>query len=367
MRKPVIAIFSGAVLLLGMALTWLLPDRSFSPQENRMLAQLPAFSAQSLVEGAYIPKLERYLQDQFPFREGWVNAQYHMAALQGLREHNGVYLGRDGRFLEQLGDSDAKALAYNQHALNQIGQKTGRPVYLMPVLSQSACVPELLPDNAPVPDQRAQLAALMRGMSEAVRLADPSDQLGAEDYYRTDHHWNHLGAREGYRALRRAMGLEPREDFTYTQVSEGFIGTLASKAGAFDAAGDAVFRIDAPGLEAITYTVADTDTTYPSLYRPDKLAEKDQYAYYLGGNHALAVSHNPAGRGKLLLLKDSYAHVLLPYLARDYAQVHVMDLRYYQGDVLAYIQQQGIDQVAAVYTLNKLVTEPCFGRLGYTG
>ena len=48
-----------------------------------MLAQLPAFSAQSLVEGAYITKLERYLQDQFPFREGWVNAQYHLAALQG--------------------------------------------------------------------------------------------------------------------------------------------------------------------------------------------------------------------------------------------------------------------------------------------
>ena len=50
----------------------LLPDRTFSPVENRTLAQLPEFSWSALADGSYTAKLETYLEDQFPLRDGWM-------------------------------------------------------------------------------------------------------------------------------------------------------------------------------------------------------------------------------------------------------------------------------------------------------
>ena len=46
----------------------LLPDRTFSPVENRNLEQLPSFSISALVDGSFTSDIETYLADQFPLR-----------------------------------------------------------------------------------------------------------------------------------------------------------------------------------------------------------------------------------------------------------------------------------------------------------
>ena len=57
------------VFLAGFGLLHLLlPDRTFSPVENRNLSQLPAFSWSALRDGSYTAGLEKYLEDQFPLR-----------------------------------------------------------------------------------------------------------------------------------------------------------------------------------------------------------------------------------------------------------------------------------------------------------
>ena len=42
----------------------LVPDRSFSPMENRLLTAAPAFSPAALLDGKWTDSLESYLQDQ---------------------------------------------------------------------------------------------------------------------------------------------------------------------------------------------------------------------------------------------------------------------------------------------------------------
>ena len=111
-------------------------------------------------------------------------------------------------------------------------------------------------------------------------------------------------------------------------------------------------------------TVLDDGSQRESLFWPEKLEEKDQYTYYLGGNHAAVVTHNPQGNGQtLLLIKDSYAHILAPYLAAQYSQVHLIDLRYYHAPLSAYVEEQGIDQVAVVCRMQSLNEETSFSVL----
>ncbi|MFW2551600.1 DHHW family protein, partial [Klebsiella pneumoniae] len=59
-----------AFLALFAAVHLALPDRAFSPLENRTLAQRPAFTVDGLLDGSFTADVETYIADQFPLRDG---------------------------------------------------------------------------------------------------------------------------------------------------------------------------------------------------------------------------------------------------------------------------------------------------------
>ena len=69
----------------------ILPDRTFSPVENRNLRQMPEFTWSALADGSYTAALETYLSDQFPLRDGWMGLKTRYEYLLGKREFHGVY------------------------------------------------------------------------------------------------------------------------------------------------------------------------------------------------------------------------------------------------------------------------------------
>lgn len=66
---PLLFIF--AMLILHLAL----PDKTFSKEERRYLAQWPVFHIEKVLNGSYETKVESYFSDQFPFRNFWVYIQ----------------------------------------------------------------------------------------------------------------------------------------------------------------------------------------------------------------------------------------------------------------------------------------------------
>jgi hypothetical protein len=66
---PILFILSLFILHLA------LPDKTFSKEENRYLAQWPALNIENLWNGSYETKVESYFSDQFPFRDFWVHIQ----------------------------------------------------------------------------------------------------------------------------------------------------------------------------------------------------------------------------------------------------------------------------------------------------
>lgn len=58
-----------------------LPDKTFSKEERRYLAQWPVFQIETVLNGSYESKVESYFSDQFPFRNVWVHIRFYIECL----------------------------------------------------------------------------------------------------------------------------------------------------------------------------------------------------------------------------------------------------------------------------------------------
>ena len=99
--KVLVSVF---IFLLGgfLALSFLLPDQSFSPEENRVLQQAPAFSWRQFYEGKWTEKWDKYVSDQFPGRNLWISGKSLLQKNLGQKDINGVYLGKNHYLLQKL-------------------------------------------------------------------------------------------------------------------------------------------------------------------------------------------------------------------------------------------------------------------------
>ena len=198
-------------------------------------------------------------------------------------------------------------------------------------------------------------------------------------FYRTDHHWTTMGARLAFQRLMSGMNLVrpiAAEDLnglsyqglSYTEVSGSFYGTTYSASGAGWVEPDSICTVIPEGGTKGNVTV----TRYPEgapieggLYYPEKLAVKDKYAYFLGGNQPLCVIKNPdAASGKLLVIRDSYADSLAPFLAEEFQEVHLFDLRYNNLSLKQYVADNGIGQVLVLYSAANFSTDQNLFKLG---
>lgn len=352
-------------LFLGGLLVWhvLMPDRARSETENRTLAQRPELTWSALADGSFTKAAEDYFADQFPLRDGWTGVKARAELLLGKREFNNVYLCGDTLIAKVNPPLDGLE-DRNLDCVRRMAERTEIPVYLALVPSAAEVWREKLPAGAESWDQAAFIsrAAELEGV-------EPVDVLGAlraraeEDiFYRTDHHWTTLGAYYGYAVLMEALGrgeevLEPEaakeRDLL---VSNGFQGTLYSQSGIHWLEPDSIeFWVEDRGLSVISWRDGAPEET--GLYDSDYLGEKDKYSAFLGGSQPLCVIRNEAGTGRLMLVRDSYADSLAPFLARHFEEVHLLDLRYYRGSPAAYAQEHGVDGIVVLQSVPNLITD----------
>nr|MCR5672939.1 hypothetical protein [Lachnospiraceae bacterium] len=92
------------------------------------------------------------------------------------------------------------------------------------------------------------------------------------------------------------------------------------------------------------------DKSVSNLMDTDKLKGYDKYAAFMYGNDGrYEVSANKGAGRRLILLKDSYANCLIPYLVMNYDKITVMDLRYFGGSVLDELEEDPGADVLLMY------------------
>ena len=352
-------------LFLGGLLAWhvLLPDRDRSGVENRTLAQFPKFSWENLKDGSFTKGVEDYFADQFPLRDQWTGLKARTEQLLGKREFNRVYLCGDTLIAKVEPPQDGleeKNLSY----VSRLAERTEVPVYLGLIPSAAEIWRDRLPKGAESWDQAAFIAraAELEGAESIDFLTALSGRAGEDIFYRTDHHWTTLGAYYGYAALMEALGRgeevpEPEAVKAWDlPVSNGFQGTLYSQSGIHWLEPDSIeFWVKESGLTVTSWR--DGTPKEARLYEYDYLGEKDKYSAFLGGNQPLCVIRNPEGTGKLLVIRDSYADSLAPFLAQHFEEVHLLDPRYYRYAASGYAAENGIDAIAVVYSVPNFITD----------
>lgn len=349
--------FLGVFLVLNL----LSPDQQFSENENRYLKQMPSFTMKKLLNNTYTKEVEEYMNDQFVFRDRWIEIKAASKIATGSIENNGVYFAKDENLIQMVTSIDENAVATSIQQINQFIEKVEIPTNVMIVPTASTINQQDLPAFALTLDQKP----LLMNFEDTLkgRWIDIYDALDGQTdiYYKTDHHWNASGAYLAYQAYCKQNNIEA-EQFTFIDAAEGFKGTLVSKSGVFWHPGDAVVKM-VPANNIQSTVQFEDKSGMNQLFDTQKLEVKDKYAYYLGGNHSLVTIQNKgvvSDQGKILVIKDSYAHIFVPYLASHYSEIVLVDLRYYHLPLSELIESEEIDQILFLYNLENFVTEKNF-------
>lgn len=222
---------------------------------------------------------------------------------------------------------------------------------------------EKLPEHAPWRDQMETAQALYTASGmEAIDCSRALLTCGEENlYYRTDHHWTTLGAYQGYLVFCEKMGLEPvpLEKLIPQVVTEDFEGTLYSKSGDYSHPGEEITIYTNPA-DRLTVEYKDTGEITDTLYNMEYAQKKDKYSLFLNNLHPLVEITNETAETdrELVLIKDSYANSMVPFLVRHFKKIYVFDTRYYKDGPSAFIAEHpGITDVVLLYNMNTLDTD----------
>lgn len=176
-------------------------------------------------------------------------------------------------------------------------------------------------------------------------------------FYRTDHHWNHLGAYKGYcdvmALMQRENVLVPVEEI---KISSTFSGSKAQSCGAkgiltedfYAYAFDYIpMTITVDGISAYDYGNAS--------YYMTNLGKEVSYGDYYGTDSGeIVFSTSQPEKENLLVIGESYDNAILKLIACDFNNTHSIDLRNYSAyaggdfDLDSYIKNNEIDKVLLI-------------------
>ena len=353
------------------------PDRTFSEVENRNLEQLPAvdfgtpeklFRDGNFFNGQFMRDFETYTTDQFIGRDAWVDLKARTERALGKKENNNVYFADNDTLITRFDQPAADRVTENLNYVNKFVENVDIPVVFSLIPTQACIWADRLPAGAPNASQ-TDLMAQAQGAVTGATWADvytPLMEHKDEDiFYRTDHHWTSLGAYYGYTGLASALGYTPvpLTDYTPTVRSTEFYGTVFSSSGVRWVKPDTITTyVPDDGITVVSHTYDNSGNPVEeqrALYVESFLSVKDKYSMFLGGNQSLGVvtnTNNPDGP-KLLIIRDSYADSLVPFLTAHYSEIHLIDPRYYHLSVKDYVEQNGIDQALVLYSVPNFVTD----------
>jgi len=365
-------------LALAIVLVLVLPADSEAPAfENRAMETFPEFTADEVISGNFFDRLESFLLDNTAFRTNLLTFSSVIDHSFGINLTGGAtmvdFAGADlGIGLVPLEADEILPVEYVVHDLRIGPVDTSRPFSVDRLFNDNAVFYLRYNENRELATRYAEVLNAHHALTPAdVRMfsmlapvkvefmgeryaAVNSSQLetinfvnsllnpgiitvdahtplleNAEQYifFRLDHHWTALGAYFVYLEFARTAGFEPITIENYVEYAiDNFIGSLA--------VGTRNRTILAHPDTIYFYRLDDGTTFSQDLFTiPQDLADAC-YRIFLGGDRAFLhfTSSNTNGR-TLMVVKDSFANALVPWLAPHYENIVMVDPRQFVGSI----------------------------------
>lgn len=418
------------LLLVGLISTFD-KDATFSESERRQLKTRPKLTLSGLLDGNYFIQYREYFADTFPNREVLMNSNttlngfYYFGGLGGDDNASLVLdftsnAAQHGEALKPTGETDPAGEGETEPekkpteplaAAEQLGSVVliGNSAFDVPHADNDqivkyaravTAIADLLGSNVktfsmPVPNsaefythkeyhtgktsQKAMIELVRTNLGANVTFVDAYSVIEQHTdeyiYFRTDHHWTHLGAYYAYTALCRSAGFDPvnKDDFD-TGMWENFVGSMYTFVANYPQG--QVLKDNPDTVHYWKPSANITTTCYNSTALKNGYAMgticrvgedvDNKYLTFMGGDHPIAIVETDTPGPCILVIKESYGNALISWLTNHYSKIILIDPRQYYSkngdiDLAAFAAEQGVNQCLVINYPMMLNSD------GYTG
>lgn len=361
-------VFLGFIYILGLLFIFT-PKSDYSSTEKRYLEEFPEVSVETIFDGSFTEGFENYLADHFYGRNFWMGLNSYYNLYTGRNGADGVYNSDDGYLINIPVPKSDSRVQENINSIAKFSKNIDVPITMVVAPSTGYIMKDKLPWNHFEYNDDYYFSQLTNTCKDnGIDFVDLREEFkqaatgGTQLYYKTDHHWTTDGAYTAYVQLCNNWGIKPtpKESFKI-QDYEGFYGTTYSTSGFWFTGADDIKVWDyAANDNSINVEIIEGDesNTYHSMYFLNHLQEDDKYPVFLDGNHAMEkITNSNVDSGKLLIIKDSFAHCFAPFTADNFNEVTLVDLRYYKSSISELVKQEKYDKVLVLYGIDNFAKD----------
>lgn len=353
------------ILLVGLAATLAREPEVSSYWENRLLAERPEPSVQSVGDGSYTTQLEEYLSDHAAARTTLLMTKARIDLALGrpvvndvvITEHSLLPYLPYGTVAPAKINTWAAAMADNLKRISDTAAEYGGYFCYVAVPCQSVSLAEDYPWYLNSQEQlnRRKAEALARAMDERnvpfLNVETALSEAGGSAQYASlvDNHYSMEGAFETYRLIMEKVSRETEVEFPVLSAADLTLETLPnSYMGSREREllnmeqRDEQLSILTPKNE-IPYTRSDNGECSRSFVYELPFSDADEVTYnlYMGGDIAQTIIDTERDElPSILIYGDSFTNPVecIAYLSFD--EMHSLDLRHYHEMSLEeYIRQ----------------------------
>lgn len=353
-------------------------DRDRSNLEGKEYARFPELGLAALSDSEFQDGVESFINDRMPRRDDilLLNASWQRgliscsAAVHDFSVYSTfygsayVYDADNDAIYALLDDADEYACAqYNASADAFTSYAASRPetnfyFYRVDRLSSSSNNPtnNLMNNVVNTGFLTDHFFNRLQGIEVIDGLQSSQDE-SINVFFRTDHHWNGLGAYDAYIDMFSAMQpeAEPLRDVQYVTFNDPeFYGSCARAGLCMTNAADIIedytfdmtgFRVWINGEEVGAQALQHTQLYADHGWDDDRF--RNRYAEYWHTDYAIIQIENPASTSdeSLLIVRDSFSAPVERYFADYYRNVYVVDPRYFDASLDDCLEDYGPDDV----------------------
>lgn len=373
MKNKIIALVFIILLILSFVIFILPPDTKSFEKENRSITELPAISFESVVSGEFASNFEGYVNDRISFRSQIMNISKKIEENKGIAPPQGkvVYTNKDigtetvkkacllianNKIMEVFQKEESQKYS---DAINKISENIDENIniYSMVVPTQLEFEEKIYKNIQS--SQKKAIDEIYSKLNPRIKKVDVYSSLEEHKdeyiYFKSDHHWTMLGAYYGYCAFMKEKGetAASLSDFEKNEIN-GFLGHLYEQVNDENIKNnpDTIEWYDTQKDADLTLTMKETkdngeERTYTSLMF-DKT--KSNYNFFFSADHAyMHIENKKIQNNKtLLVIKDSYANIFLPWCVNNYENIIVIDPRTYKNNLKDVFNSNKIDDVLVI-------------------
>lgn len=317
------------VLIIGlMFINIFTKDNKISISERRNLEQFPKLTFNTLIDGTFFDRFDKYTTDQFIKRDDFRLLKAKIE-LKTKHNYNNLYLYND-YIVSNTYPLNEKSIIRVTDKINYIKDnyldETNKIYY--------SIIPDknyFINDNNLKLDYN-KLQQIMKNNLSSLNYINIFPLLSLDDYYKTDTHWKQESLEKVVNYFSKEMNfltssydVKTVDEFNGVYYYQLPVKTLKD-------------YIKILTNDAISNSYVYNYETFKkeSVYNLDKLNSLDKYDVYLSGAVPLIdiVNEDSLSNKELVVFRDSYGSSLIPLFINGYKKITVVDTRYISPKIL---------------------------------